>query len=418
MTNKLFYRFLSIFFVIAETFTLINGYFFIPLTKLMIFVIIVSIVLYPKSYLSKSTFFLILYLCMICVYSVFDNGIVNLSFLITDIMLPLSCLSLCNVFLYNHDYHGLKIVTIIGITIIVLTSILTIPIAASDPDSVRAMVTYSVEGDVKELQFNQKRGIASFGLVHAFPLIVPLLVYHFKKAQSFFVRISFAITIVVPYYMLIQASFATPLIISTFGLICSFIISKNTQKNLVIFACMLCLLPVAVDGQLVVSGLTEIKNVFSDTPLEEKIKDIMISIEHGSTEGQVGGRGSLYKQSWNSFFHNPLFGISDKTQAGGHAYFADRLAYFGLIGTVPFIAFFVFAFKRFYIMCNEDCKIYISISFFIFMLMAFLKNIYGIENFIYFLVFIPGLSLVDKCKLLNHNDKLLRQDLCFNEKLH
>ncbi|TLD41223.1 MAG: hypothetical protein JETT_2511 [Candidatus Jettenia ecosi] len=68
--------------------------------------------------------------------------------------------------------------------------------------------------------------------------------------------------------------------------------------------------------------------MFEGTAIANKIHDIVLSIQYGETEGEVGKRSDLYKMSWNVFFQNPVFGGSNKIEIGGHSYFADRLAYF------------------------------------------------------------------------------------------
>ena len=107
-------------------------------------------------------------------------------------------------------------------------------------------------------------------------------------------------------------------------------------------------------------------------------------------------RSDLYKMSWNVFFQNPIFGGSNKIEVEGHAYSPDRLAYFGLAGTTPFIMFFYFTFKKIYFLMERRKRIYYLISLLLFACLGFCKNISGIENFLYLFVFLPGLCLMEE----------------------
>jgi len=404
MLKLKFYRFISIAFILVETLSIIDGYVIVKHAISMALMFSISYILFPKAFHNKHTFFLLFYSILICVYHFLGHTVADFKWIRIEVLVPLSCLSLYNVFLFNRDEYGFKLLTAVGLTIMVLTSLLTIPIAVADPEAVRSMIAYSSEGDITSLQHSKMQGIASAGLIHSIPFIFPLLVYHLKKKRPFFYRFIVIATILIPYILLIEASFATPLILSTLGLFCSFIVSTNMKKNIVILIGMSCLFLVFLDKQLVLVSLSEIQYYFVDTALDNKFKDISISIEHGNTEGQVGGRNNLYKKSWNTFLEEPLFGSLDKSNAGEHSYIVDRLAYFGIVGIIPLFLFCFCTFKNMYVLCYQQCKIYLLFSYILFTMMLFLKNSTGIEIYIYIFVYIPGL-----CLYVNENKRQLSQ---------
>ena len=396
MNKLLLFRYTVILFVIVETFSIFHGYVFNRVAFPMIFMSGISVIFYPKAFLDKQSFFLVLYFAIFCLFAYLGHTLADMGWATNEFLAPLSCLSIINVFLYNRDFYGLKMVTVTGLVIIVVNSLFTIPIAINDPNAVRMMVDYTVGGNIDSMQFYQKLGIASYGLVHAVPFLYPLLIYHLKTGGKKLYRLCYLVAIVVSYYMLTKASFGTALILSTFGILCAILLSENKKRILVLVIILPFFLFLFFSDGLLVSGLNTIKPMFEGTEIEPKINDIVSSIEYGGAEGQIGGRRDLYNMSWNTFFRSPLLGSLDKKQAGGHAYIPDRLAYFGLIGTIPLIMFFYFTFKKHYFLIERRKRIYYLTSLLLFVLLGFCKNISGIENFLYLFVFLPGLCLMEE----------------------
>ena len=391
MNKKIIFRYAAILFVIIETLSIIRGYVIVRDWIPMFMVLAVSLLFYPKSFFNKETFFLLLYLVVLVLFAFMGHTMGTRRWIANETLGPLTCLSVINVFLYNHDFYGLKMVTVIGLFIIVITSLLTIPIAIKDPEAVRNMVYYAVvTHDIKSMQSYQKIGIASFGLVHALPFLYPVLVYGLKTERNTILRFYYLLMIVVTYYMIVKASFATPLILSTFGILAAFFLSKNRMQNLLFGIILSMCFIFFLNKNLVISGLKTIQPIFQKTIMAEKIDDIILSIKLEKTKGDLK-RIEASKKSWNAFLHSPLYGNLAQKKAGGHAYFLDRLCFFGLVGTIPFIMFFYFTFKKHFSLCDRNKRMYYLIGLFLFILLGFFKNIEGVEPFFYLFVFLPGL---------------------------
>jgi len=285
----------------------------------------------------------------------------------------------------------------VGLFIIAITAMFTIPVVLKDPLAARRMVIFANDIDIVAAQQFQKQGIASFGLIHAFPFLCPLLVLHIKTGRNYLFKIFSAVVLLVTYLMIVKVSFAIPLILSTFAIVYAFILTENKRRNLVIGVVMICALSVLLNKDLVTFSLDIInRSFFDDTPISEKIDDIILSIEYKQSDGQVSDRGDLYKKSWHTFFESPIYGNLDKTNAGGHAYFVDRLAYFGLFGVLPFFIFLFFAIKRSLLNINREMRLHYILGVASFIFLGFTKNISGIENFLYLFVLLPGLCLIGR----------------------
>jgi len=396
MNKQKIFLYFVILFVIFETFSIIRGYVlvrdWIPIGLLLAS----ASIFYPKSFLNKETFFLLAYF-----FFVFIRGgnLADTKQGIVELTVFLACLSIINVFYYQRDISGLKKITGIGLFIIVVTSLFTIPQTINNPNAVRSMVAYSVLGDIDSTQLSRKLGIASYGLVHALPMIFPLLVCNLKNVKKKRTKSFYLVAIVVPYYMILKASFGTALILSTFGIIVAILMTllkkMFSHGGLIL---LLIVMVISLNDYFVISFLNEIKPIFGGTKIESRIDDIVISLKSDTAVGTVAVRESLYKDSWNTFFQYPLFGTTDKTEAGGHSYFPDRLAYYGLVGIIPLFMFFYILIKKQYMTIAKEKRNYYVLSILIFFIMGFFKNISGIENFLYLFVFLPGLCFMGKTR--------------------
>jgi len=392
---KMTYRAIVLIFVVIETFTIIQGYILFREWVPMGLMCAVSMLMYPKAFLNKSALCLFLYGGILMMFAGMGHAIANPRWVLIEIMVTLSCFSIIAVFTYNLDFFGLKTVTVVGLLIILIIALLTIPLAINDPMAVRRMVTYSVTGNTFQIQSYQRQGMASFGLVHAFPFLCSLLVLHVKSGKNYLFRIFAAVVLLVTYYMLVKASFATPLILSSFAIAYALVLSKNNKRNIVVGIVMVCFLSFFLNKEIIVSNLETVNKLFFvNTPIAEKIDHVVSSLKHNKSEEQVAGREKAYKRSWDTFFENPLIGNLKKDQAGGHAYFADRLAYFGLLGSVPFFMFFYFTIKNSFSLLSNNVRPHYLLAVATFIPLALLKNITGVENFLYLLVFLPGLGLL------------------------
>jgi hypothetical protein len=132
-------------------------------------------------------------------------------------------------------------------------------------------------------------------------------------------------------------------------------------------------------GSFFIDFLLQLSNYFSDSEIGGKISDISETIKFGQVSGHVETRDDLYNLSWNTFFEKPLLGSFKYGDAGGHAYFVDKLAYLGILGSLPLFIFFFFQFNMIYKRISEEGKMFFLLSVLLFIILGFTKNIDGIE---------------------------------------
>ncbi len=350
-----------------------------------------SCLLYPKSVLSKEVYFLGLYIVVLLVLASAGHSLADFSWIANETLRPLTCLCIINVFLYNRDFYGLKMVTMVGLLIIGITSLLTIPILMKNPNAVRDMVMYKEQFQATALMYKQS-GIASYPLIHSLPYIYPAIIYCVKTKRTITNRCYYLAVLTVSYFMLLKSSVATSLILSTFGIVGALLVSKSRKKNIIYVVILSFFFVFAFNETMIVSSLKSIKPLFGDTLNAKKIDDILSSLKHDSAKGDLA-RIRATEKSFTTFIKSPLFGNMDRRQAGGHAYFVDRLAYFGLVGAVPFFLSLFFVFKRHFMIIDKGMRNYYVMGLALFVIMGIVKNVGGIETYLYLFVFLPGLSL-------------------------
>jgi len=392
MNKDLIYRYVAIFAVIIETFTLIQGYTDIPDIAVMGGVVLLSMFFYPFSFINKHTYYFFLLVAVVLVTAIAKSFVLRWYLLL--LINWLFSLSMINVFLYNKDWVGLKLVVYAGLLVILISSISTITILIIDPMIVRQLALDSLDGDTRSLVTGQKMGIVSYGLIHGLPTLLPALVYLLKTGNNIQTKIIWLSIIIVFYTLVLKASFATSLILSTLILLPSLIISKNTTRSIFLLVAILLMFLPLFNEDILINNLEKIKPFFSETEIEEKISDIQLSVKFGDNEGQLGTRGTLYADSWNSFFKEPIWGSMKHKDAGGHAFIADFLAWFGIIGAAPLILFLLFFIKKIYSEIQKKQKLYFLLSLIPFFVLSFAKGTPYFEQMLYLLLFLPGLYLM------------------------
>ena len=392
MYKKLIFRYWALLCILLETFVVIQGYMNVPDFAVLLSIVAVGFFFYPRAFFNRPTLFFILFVSLMLILIQIKSY--DVQFFRVIFIYWLFSLSLINVFLYNQDWTGIKIVLITGITILLVSTIFSIIYSGSQPDLVRQYVLYSSEQDIEGVKLGQRLGIANYGMIHGIPTLLPVFVYLFKKEKTLFLKILWLSLIAVFYYLIIVSGFGTALILSTFILIASFLVSENRRKNLLLFGILILIGALFINKDFIINSLDYIKGHFENSAIYDKIVDIQYSIRTNDFEGQLNTRGNLYADSWNTFSKYPIFGSAQQSDAGGHLFIADFLAWFGLVGTLPLILFFYYSFRRIYLIIENHQKIYYILSLLPFIILSFVKAVPFFEQILYLFVFIPTIFLL------------------------
>ncbi|MDX9694751.1 MAG: hypothetical protein RBT49_03075 [Bacteroidales bacterium] len=375
--------------ILFHTFPLIKGYIMLPQLTVMFLVSIFSIILYPYSFVNSSTVIYIISIITIVFLILFKDSF-DLGWFLTFLTYWLFVVSISNIYLYTNNFEFFYKLALTVLFITIFTSIITLPHLFSNPFAVRDLIMSGNAGDSESVRTGQRLGMISYGLLHSIPTLFPVLIYFIKKSEAYIHKLYWGILLAILYYLTIKAGFATVIILSTFIIIPSFLISSNKKKNIFLFVIITLLLLPILNLDLVYNGLDFIKPYFANSIMYKKIDDIQTTLMIGKA-GHVALRGSLYLNSWESFLSEPLFGSSKFNSAGGHAFLLDFLAWFGLIGTLPIVIFFSLHLKRIIQILKDDQKIYFFLALIPFIILSFTKATPFYEQILFVFIVIPGL---------------------------
>lgn len=241
-------------------------------------------------------------------------------------------------FIKSNDYNGLRIVVKFALIFIVITAITSIIGLTLFPGATRMMANSS--SGSRTLMF-QQIGIGRYGYFVGIAYLLPIVAFCSKNKQfSIKLRISSLIVGFLLIFALIKSEFTTALIIGSSFFLFSFLVKKNILKVYLTGIFVFFLVFVLINQQLA-DLLNYISNYLSSNILQSRIKDLAILLtvqdfnpETGITY-TVSTRLFLVKKSIIAFLENPIVGGAGNR--GGHSYFIDRLAMFGLLAFLPWL---------------------------------------------------------------------------------
>ncbi|MDS1031934.1 O-antigen ligase family protein [Porphyromonadaceae sp. NP-X] len=389
------------FVVTVSTFTLIQGYF--PFfMKSWIFLGILAVLislLYPKIYLEKSIIWLMIYSLVLIFNFLSGDEVYVLGFSLTEITFYFIPASLFLIYMRNNDLNNVRTIAIVSILIIIITSIFTFKNAIDNPGIVRSIVRAQTSEDYTYIIEQYRKGIASYGMPHAFPFIVPPFIYVLKnKNFSFKLRIFALLMVMIGGLMVFYTESTGALVVLLFSIIMSLIIIESSlKKNIMRLVSLGVIALLFLNTQTLISVLDFFGAETETMTYYGKIEDTMTMLETGKTVGQIANRQELHNMSLTAFLNHPLLGTNKGSNIGGHAYFMDRAGLLGLVGFIPLFLFFYYQIKTTYKNLSDSIRMYYLIGVVACIILGFQKNMAGFEYWLYLFFLLPGLCmLVDK----------------------
>jgi hypothetical protein len=387
MNKKILFRAISFIFIAINSIYIIYRNENLHIDKANLIIVILSILLYPRSVINKQTFYLLAYFIVMFIYNYigpYDN---SLRSIMLEVYPSAACLVIINIFMYNKDLDWLRIIGMEVLFCIIISSVFTSYGLSNTPNLAREGIQIAAAKGTNDLVDNF---IAGFGLIHSIPLLIPVLVYKFKSEKQYYAKIIYLTSILVLLYLLVKASYATPIIVTMFSLLLSIMIIKTLNQIILFSIFLLVFIILLTNIDMIISFMVYIQPIFYGTVVDKKISDIIQTLSTGYISGDVNNRSVLYDISLNAFFSSIIIGGNGR-ELGGHSYFIDRLALYGVLGLMPYILFYYTVFKRNIIFSARDSRKYLIISYLSLLIILFAKNMVGLESSIYSLIFLPSL---------------------------
>ena len=288
--------------------------------------------------------------------------------------------------MYDND----KTVRTLGgfsLVFIFLTIVLSIIVMAKDPTALRYRQALVVGGNIADAQQYVKRGLASYGFAAMIMCMPAVLISLYKSTTTQKIRIYAVVGIVLSLVFMWMGQTTTTLLICICLTFISVFVNKKTSKGLYVGAAFL-ILVVGIFGAPIIDAILPYTE---GTAMELKFANFSSQL-HGeeveTEEGSVEGRATLTALSIKVFSENPIFGDSHG-YIGGHNYFIDRFALYGIIGVIPFFIMIYFLHRNAVRYIPPSKHGVYQLIFLGFMALGLLKNMAGMEYWLFMFCFYP-----------------------------
>lgn len=162
--------------------------------------------------------------------------------------------------------------------------------------------------------------------------------------------------------LVLRAGYSIALILSTLAILCVLLIRSRQTMPFAISLCVVSLL-VLLGSVLLEPALRSLEGVVVGTEYDEKVRDILSSLDDGQSTGTVEGRTERYLRSLQMFVENPVMGSLVLTGNGGHSAIFDRFGQYGVAVGLLFLALLIHVPLRF--LRSRQAPVGLSLAFLI-----------------------------------------------------
>lgn len=403
-------RFLALFYVllvVLGSFSLIHGWF--PQLYRLVFlcfgIVMVSVVLVPRFFLSGTFVFIFLYACVVYInYRWGDIYTEGKEYL--DGLVLASCASMAYYFAKTDDQKNKCRLFFVSFVIILVDMIGTLTMYLVNPEIVRFAQGLANGGDnVSTLEY-YKFGLVEYDVLHGFPVLISPLVMWIRHRETRKKWRFIAWSGLVIIFVLLYISDATmPFLLAILALLLSFLVVKNNHRKSVrrFFIAGMIALPFLLFSSSLKMGVLNIAYSITGGELQNKIDDFRQMSKSGEMEGDVDIRFQLYTISFQQFLRNPIIGTDNVDTRVGHSSVIDRLGAFGLLGIIPWVLVFVFITRFNYKYLPYKARDFYLIGVFCFAFMLLLKNMSYFYTWYSFAVLMPCMCSLNVCDKRSRN---------------
>lgn len=270
-----------------------------------------------------------------------------------------------------------------------VTILLSIRVLINDGNALRVASMANSTGDWEVLYGYWKQGMASYDMAAMMLFMPVVLIYRLKTNakgyEKLFLWTGIIITIIFMYLGQVTTTFILCLMVT----ILSFLNIKNRSVAILSIGLMLAIIVISFTGIM-----DWFVSITGEGSMNERFSSVA-AVAHGGTldeESDAGIRWGMIGKTISSFISSPLFG-SSAAVTGGHNYFLDMLAKYGVIGCLPFLLMIKNQFSIIYSCLSAESKRYYLIILIGFITLGVIKNMSGIEYWNYIFIYYPAILI-------------------------
>ena len=321
-----------------------------------------------------------------------SNSVVNVIWLIFLDVMPVFVGSLL---VYNKMDFAIKALVPTIIASHIVTALTTYVGLLRFPEASRIMATGGTHFE-RYYVYN----IGGFAFIYSLVLLHPIFIGYFKTKHRY---IFSALTTVITALCVFESEYTTAALLFILSCIAYFLPAKldmSVGKGRRIVLIVLFLIAIVVMLPAILNALAEWDILESSS---EKLRDIVGMLQgKEAVEQDIIARQEVYSKSWETFMENPIFGagLSGGGSYGGHSYFLDILAGWGIVG-ITIVIFMLTSFIGLYRkLSKETTAYYYTLVTFI---LSFILSILNPKLWTYQLGFAAPILIYDT---VNMNPKL------------
>jgi len=307
------------------------------------------------------------------------------------------------------DEFWIAFITKWTLIFIAITSIMSIYASYIDPTYARMMIG----GRLDEVEFERfsRLGAGAFGFAGMLPFLFPMMFYFYRNShKSIFSKKQIILFGIITFFALIRIQIFANILLSVILIFISFLGSKNVKLSISLTLVILIIF-FFIPNSYYASLLIKISSYFStDSNLYFKLNDLASALI-GQVQDNVGigGRLERYPLLYAAFINSPILGhafsnSSTDIDAGGHLYWMNKLAVFGVFGFLLFIKIHINHIKEIIVQYDEEFLFYFSVSVIGGLGLGLMKNLAEREYWFTYFILLHGiyyLPIIMKTKPIN-----------------
>lgn len=373
----------------VTTFTLFLGWVPIGVLIPQALFFVVALIMHPEAFGSKTLVFYYLFFAYQLTFGLlggngYDVTILGAGFLGMVIPLHMSTILFSPKYLKDNKSIS-KFVLMISFA----TVLLSIRVLINDGNALRVASMANSTGDWDILYGYWKQGMASYDMAAMMLFMPVVLISRLKSSVKQYEKLLLwagIVTIVVFMYL---GQVTTTFILCLMLSLLSFLNLKNRVIAYWGIVLMFIIISISFTGIMdwfvSITGEGDMNDRFSS----------MATVARGGAlddESDAGIRWALIGTTINSFLSHPILGSSG-APIGGHNFFPDLLAKYGIIGCLPFFLMIKTQYTIIASYLSEDAKRYYNIILIGFITLGIIKNMSGIEYWNYLFIYYPALLI-------------------------
>lgn len=389
------FLFISAFYLLYVTLPLVGQLLPVSVQYISILTTITFVLLYPKAFNNKQTFWLFLYFGVLVVYLILGKQLTissiptekgNVFTFLMESAFILPSFAICCVNNYLRDEKLIKNLFYTAIMGLAISFVYLIPMTILNSNILRmAMRTEYYEIDAV-------LGAPRYSLMHAYVIIAPTLLFAciVNKGRKKTISIIFFVMLT---YMIFRTYISTTILLYLGMIGIVYLKSSGNTSKFVFRSIIMCFLLVfiMIGGAKILFDFSY--DFFKGSYAQSKMDELGLLIS-GSEVGDnsLSSRENLYAISLRSFLDNPLIG---HPKIGGHSNMLDRLGGMGLLCFIPYLMFVVSVWKSVdkQLFLYPRSRFYYRLGVLAVIILLSVKGLFSYEGWAFYAVILPVSAL-------------------------